>query len=158
MFTVICSSSWLPNPGLSVSPWHLLADLLSANLVCHCTRVASGPFEGKTHGDGNITMSADRIGEDQKRQSEPDLQTLQLGAYLELASHISSSEGNLLVSVHDFGPVQNQQLIHLLNLKPSTEVTFYVHDFSSFRRGNGCPLTRRYLERWPALVPFLLAS
>lgn len=68
--------------------------------------MASGPFEGETHSDGNITMGADQISEDQDRESEPDLQTLQVGAYLELASHISSLEGNLLVSVHDFGPVQ----------------------------------------------------
>jgi len=45
--------------------------------------MASGPFEAEVHGGGNITMSAGRVGEDQGRQSEPDLQTLQLGAYLE---------------------------------------------------------------------------
>ena len=68
--------------------------------------MASGPFEGGTHGDGNIIMSADKIGEeDQDRQNEPDLQILQLGAYLELSSYISSLEGALLVSEHDFGPM-----------------------------------------------------
>lgn len=66
-----------------------------------------GPFERRTHSNGNIVMSAARIGEeDQDRQNEADLQTLQLGAYPELSSHISSLEGALLVSEHDFGSIQ----------------------------------------------------
>ena len=54
-----------------------------------------------------------------------------------------------------------QWLTHWLNLKPSVEVTFDVRGLSAFRRGGGCPLTRREswcVKRWPALVPFLLAT
>lgn len=85
--------------------------MLSANPICPGTRVASRPFEGGAHGDGNIIMRANRIcEEDQHRQNEPDMQILQLGRYLELSSHISSLEGALLVSEHDFGSTQCNRL------------------------------------------------